>query len=428
VTAQRTLSRRRRRSILVGLAVVVTAIGIVAFAVTAQNGLPGYLPGVQRAQVKAAFSDAGALRVGDDVRIADVRAGYVSDLELVDGTPVATLQLDGRRPVYRDATASVGARSALGQKFVLLDPGTLAAGELDGTTITDTTPSQELDTLLDVLDEPTREAAASTVREVGGGLAGRGTELGDGLRALPAILPDLGTVSEALSADGGAGLSDLLTAADRLARSFAERQESIGAVVRQLDPALAAVNTDAGARAAEVLDAAPETLREARSALDALHGPLVSTRQAVTTVRPGAAALGEATPDVRGVLREGVVPLDKVPGVARSAEPAVEDLTGTVADLRPLVRQLGTTMEQGAPSMQYIGRYANDISLFFTYFADTLSDTDALGHGIRIYPIVKPEAVLNNVAVEDPTVHREAYPPAGGTFDHHADSVIGERR
>ncbi|MCE3554467.1 MlaD family protein [Pseudonocardia sp. RS11V-5] len=429
MSAPRKQAWRRRRSTLVGVGVVGFLAAIVAFAITAQNGLPSYLPGVERTEVKAAFSDAGALRRGDDVRIADVRVGYVSDIALVDGTPVATMQLEDARPVYRDATAAIGARSALGQKYLSLTPGTEAAGRLPAdSTITDTTPSQELDTLLDTLDPATRDAAASTIRNVGGGLAGRGTDLSDGLQALPAVLPDLGTVSDALSADSGAGLSDLLTAADRLSRSFAERQQSLGALVSQLDPTLAAVNTDEGRPAAETLKWAPDTLREARSALDSLNGPLASTRDAVTVVRPGAEALGQATPDLRGVLREAVRPLDKVPGVSGSAGPAVEDLTPTSANLQPLARQLGTTMDQAAPSTQYIGRYSNDLSLFFTYFADALKYSDTLGHGLMIYPIIKPESVLNNVPIEDPTVHREAYPPPGGTFDHYANSPIGERR
>ncbi|WP_433503182.1 MlaD family protein [Pseudonocardia halophobica] len=428
MTSQRTQNRRRRRSTLIGVLVVAVLTAVVLFAVTAQHGLPSYLPGVQRGVVKAAFSDAGALRVGDDVRIADVRVGYVSDLDLVDGTPVATLQLDEQRPVHSDATAAVGARSALGQKYVDLNPGTEGAGDLGDAVIGRTTPSQELDTLLNVLDEPTREAAASTLREVGGGLAGHSTDLKDGIAALPTMLPDLGTVSEALSEDGGRSLSDLLTDADRLARSFADRQQSIAATVRHLDPTLAAVNTGGGDRAREVLDQAPETMREARVALDDLRAPLASTREAVTVVRPGATALGEATPDLRGVLREAVTPLDKVPGVADSADPAVTDLTPTVSDLRPLARQLGTTMAQGAPTLDYLGAYSGDISNFFTFFADTLSTRDQLGHGIRIYPVVKPEMVLNNLPVEDPTVHRDAYPVPGGTFDHHATTVIGGRR
>lgn len=429
MSAPRKQAWRRRRSTLVGLGVVGFLIAIVAFAITAQNGLPGYLPGVERTEMKAAFSDAGALRRGDDVRIADVRVGYVSDIALEDGTPVATMQLEDGREVYQDATAAVGARSALGQKYLALNPGTEAAGEMDnGSTITDTTPSQELDTLLDVLDEPTRDAAASTIRNVGGGLAGRGADLSDGLRALPAVLPDLGTVSEALSADGGAGLSDMLTAADRLSRSFAERQEHLGALVGNLDPTLDAVNTDGGVPAADTLKTAPETLREARGALDSLNGPLASTREAVTIVRPGAEALGQATPDLRGVLVEAVTPLDKVPGVAGSAQPAVEDLTPMATNLQPLARQLGTTVGQAAPSLQYIGAYSNDISLFFTYFADALKYSDTLGHGLMIYPIIKPESVLNNLPIEDPTVHREAYPAPGGTFDHHADGLIGGRR
>jgi phospholipid/cholesterol/gamma-HCH transport system substrate-binding protein len=420
---------RRRRSTLIGGGVVVFLVGIVAFAVTASNGLPGYLPGVHRAMIKVAFSDVGALRKGDDVRIADVRAGFVSDIALADGGPVVTLDLDKVRPVYTDATAAVGARSALGQKFVSLDPGTPAAGLLaPGATITRTKPSQELDTLLDVFDQPTRNAVGSTVRNVGGGLAGRGSDLGDGLRALPAVLPDLGTISDALSSDNGAGLSDMLTAANRLARSFADRQHDIGALVTQLDPTLAAVNTDDGAPAADSLKAAPDTLRDVRAALTSLNGPLASTDAAVTTLLPGAIALGDATPDVRGVLRESVTPLDKLPGVAGSADTAVQDLTPTVGDLAPLVRQLGTTFAQAAPTLQYTAPYANDISLFFTYFSDALKYSDKIGHGLMIYPILKPESVLNNLPVQDPTVHRDAHPPPGGTFDHHSNSLIGGRR
>ncbi|MBN9739261.1 MULTISPECIES: MlaD family protein [unclassified Pseudonocardia] len=428
MSSQRRQAWRRRRSTLVGLGVVLFLVGIVVFAITAQNGLPGYLPGVERTSVKASFDDSGALRNGDDVRIADVRVGYVSDIALEDGRAVATMQLDNGREVYNDATAGIGARSALGQKYVDLKPGTEQAGEMaSGATIATTTSSQELDTVLDVFDPPTREALATTVRNVGGGLAGHSGDLQDGLRALPQVLPDLGTVSGALSADGGRGVNDLLTSADRLARSFAERQESIGATVKQLDPTLAALNTDGGKPVADSLQKAPATLAEVKSALDSLNGPLTATREAVTTVRPGAEALGRATPDVRGVLREAITPLDKVPGVAGSAQPAVEDLTPTVTDLQPLVRQLGTTFAQGAPSLEYIGPHSGDISMFFTYFTDALKYSDPAGHGLNIYPIVKPESVLNNLPIEDPTVHREAYPPPGGTTDNNADSLIGGR-
>lgn len=428
MSSQRKQAWRRRRSTLIGLGVVLFLAGIVVFAVTAQNGLPGYVPGVERTSVRASFEDSGALRNGDDVRIADVRIGFVSDIALEGGRAVATMKLDDGREVYNDATAGIGARSALGQKYVDLKPGTEGAGEMpsDGI-IASTTPAMELDPLLDVFDPPTRDALGSTVRNVGGGLAGRSGDLHDGLRALPNVLPDLGTVSGALSADGGRDVTDLLNSADRLARSFAERQESIGATVKQLDPTLAAVNTDGGKPAGDSLQKAPPTLGEVKGALDSLNGPLTETREAVTTVRPGAEALGRATPDVRGVLREAVTPLDKVPGVAGSAEPAVRDLTPTVTELQPLVRQLGTTFAQGAPSLEYIGPHSGDISMFFTYFSDALKYSDPAGHGLNIYPIVKPESVLNNVPIEDPTVHREAYPPPGGTTDNNAGSLIGGR-
>ncbi|HSV41211.1 MAG TPA: MlaD family protein, partial [Nocardioidaceae bacterium] len=112
------LARReaaRKKSVRAGVAALVAVILATVFAVTAQNGLPDYVPGVERTTVRAAFVDTGALRAGDDVRIANVRAGFVDSIDLVDGTPVVTMKLDNGDTVYADATAQIAARSSLGQ-------------------------------------------------------------------------------------------------------------------------------------------------------------------------------------------------------------------------------------------------------------------------------------------------------------------------
>ncbi|MGH3468317.1 MAG: MlaD family protein, partial [Thermocrispum sp.] len=119
----------RNRRLLLGLVVVVAFAASVVVAVTSTNGLP-WTP---RTVVRAAFDEVGSLRAGDDVRIASVRVGYVGEVSYEDGRAIAELRFDGERPIYRNAravAASVGARSALGQKYVDFSPGGPEAGRL----------------------------------------------------------------------------------------------------------------------------------------------------------------------------------------------------------------------------------------------------------------------------------------------------------
>ncbi|MGZ4520812.1 MAG: MlaD family protein, partial [Mycobacteriaceae bacterium] len=169
--ASKKSARARRRSAVLGTAFILVSAIALYVAITSTSGLPFTTGRI----MKAAFTDVGALGVGDDVRIANVRVGQVKDIQLVDGKPVVTMGFDGDRKIYRDAqavTASVGARSALGQKYVEFTPGTQGSGELPDNTVipaSKTVGAQELSDVLRVLDDPTRQALGSTLRETGGG-------------------------------------------------------------------------------------------------------------------------------------------------------------------------------------------------------------------------------------------------------------------
>ena len=58
--------RSRSRSVRVGALTLAGAAAVTAFALTAQNGMPDYVPGVSRTSVEVQFEDVGALRAGDD--------------------------------------------------------------------------------------------------------------------------------------------------------------------------------------------------------------------------------------------------------------------------------------------------------------------------------------------------------------------------
>ncbi|WP_214366567.1 MlaD family protein [Pseudonocardia sp. H11422] len=405
----------RGTALVIGLVVVVAFAASVVFAFRAQYGIPG----AQVTLVKAAFGDVGSLRVGDDVRIASARVGSVDDVRYEDGRAVAILKLDGDRPVYQNSsatTASVGARSALGQKFVDLDPGSPEAGALgpdDVIPARDTRGAQEVSDLFTVFDPPTRAALGSTLREAGGGLAGHSQDLQDALAAAPQMLPNLGTVSRSLTADGGDDLVGLLQSASTLSERFAGREQEIASLLTNMSATFDAIAVDGAAPFEQTLQASPETLRDARSALDELNGPLTDTRDAVLALRPGAEALGAATPDVRGVLREGVGPLQRVPGVADAAEPAVAELTGLMADARPLTPRLADTVAETAGLLADLAPYSPEIAHWFTNVSSALHDGDGAGNWLRIYPIFESDTVSGTLPVEDPLVARNANPEPG---------------
>lgn len=398
-----------RRSLRVGIGVIVTAVVATVFAVTAQNGLPDYLPGVQRMSVQAAFEDSGALRVGDDVRIASVRAGYVESIEAGDGKSVVTLKLDHEVPVYSDARALISARSSLGQKFVELEPGTPKAGRLsDGQVLAtgQTRSPIELDDVLDVFDESTRVAAGGTLRELGGGAGGRGQDLNDALAASPQLLDDLSTVSRAVARDDGADLTTLLRTANSLSGAITGQSDQIAADVRQLSVTIDAVATDRGAPLRQTIQKAPASLKAVRGALASLDRSLTATGVAGERLRPGARALGEATAPLRGFLRESVTPLRKVPGVAPQATQALESLTPAVLAARQTSARLAEALVSLAPVINSLAPYIGDVVDFFTWGSDALAHGDAAGNWLRFTPITSPESL----PVRNPFLARDAYP------------------
>ncbi|MBW0113744.1 MlaD family protein [Pseudonocardia abyssalis] len=404
------------RALLVG--VVVLAF----FAVSLYSGINAHkgLPGADRTLVTAMFEDTGGLRPGDDVRIARARAGRVDDVQLVDGRSAVTLGFDGDRDIYRNATASVDSRSALGQRIVNVDPGTPDAGELgsDAIPVSQTVSSENLDSLFSLFDEPTRAAMASTLRETGGGLAGHGGDLQDILTTAPDLLPDLGTVSRALAEDEGRDLTAMLAAADRLSARFEGRQDQLASLTGQLATTLSAIDADGGEPLAQALDRAPATLREAREAMVALQPPLSDLDVAMADLRPGAEGLGASTPDLRGVLVESVPPLDRLPDVAEQAVPAVEALTTTMVDARPFAPRAAEALASANPFLTTLAPYAPDIGLFFTNWADALSRGDD-GPGdpdsrhLRVTLIPHTESVTGQAGIEDPFVARNPYPAPG---------------
>ena len=144
-----------------------------------------------------------------------------------------------------------------------------------------------------------------------------------------------------------------------------------------------------------------------------MKGPLENTASAMEDLRPGAEALGDATPDLRAFMRESVDPLEDLPKVNKLAVPAVESLTTLVHDARPLARQLIKTGDSGAPFTSVVSTYVPDIVRYFEHGSSMLNYDTPGGKYTRILTVVNDESVGGKG--EALNLQRNAYPDPGET-------------
>jgi phospholipid/cholesterol/gamma-HCH transport system substrate-binding protein len=378
----RQVTRTQARSFLVGLGAIAVLAGVIYLSLTANTGR---LPGTPVTTVTAAFANVGQLQTGSDVRQNGIRVGQVSNVAFQRDQAIVTMTLNGDVPVYSDAYAGIWDQSALAQKFVELNAGNPATGRLGDRTIplAQTESTHDLVDLLDVFQPDTRAALSSSLRALGGGVAGYGPGLHGFIAGAPQMLNSLGTVSTALSSDQ-ADLPALLRSTDALTSRFEGREAQITSLLAQTDQTMQALGVDGGVPLSDTLKGLPPALTSARDAFNKIYGAVDDTGTAMTDLQSGAVALGQATPDVRGVLTDGVRPLDSVPDVSDSAKPAVDELTAVFSDARPFVPRVANGLSSAAEPLAVLAPYAQDIGTFSFDIGNLIGNHDGWLHRLRI--------------------------------------------
>lgn len=169
---------RERNPVIVG-AVALAVIAAMLLLASQASSLPVIGGGAKYA---AEFTEVGGLKKGDDVRLAGVRVGEVSDLQLRGNKVRVVFRMKQERDrLGAETGASVRIKSLLGTMYVALEPagpGTLEAGSVIPTSrtkapydivqafegLTETTQEIDNDQLAHAL-ETVNEVAAKTPEE-----------------------------------------------------------------------------------------------------------------------------------------------------------------------------------------------------------------------------------------------------------------------
>ncbi|MCW2800798.1 MAG: Phospholipid/cholesterol/gamma-HCH transport system substrate-binding protein [Aeromicrobium sp.] len=406
------------RRIGLGVLAIIVALGIAYVGTVVQGG--GKLPLRSYTTVKANFDDVGTLKHQQKVTENGLRIGLVTDVEYREGGGAqVTMRLDGKHPMYRNATARVGNESALGRKFVDLNPGTKATGPLGDNVIstTATQSSGDLNTVLESFPAEARKGLSTTLSQLGGGFTGHGQELHVTLARGPKILGDAQDVLKAVNSDE-ADLPALLQAADDVATSLNGHEKQLSALVDDTAATLDAVNVDDTNALRDTLDELPSTLSTTRRSLAKLNPALDDTAQAAKALRPGVDRLVDATPDLRGFLTESPPVARVVVKFAHDSADPVGSLVPAVHDARPLVvKRLAKTFEQGAPFLNALYPYIPDAGHLLAEYR-MLSGKFAPDKHYFSAQLALPG--LYNVSpplgLKDPLVDVDAYPGPGAAW------------
>jgi phospholipid/cholesterol/gamma-HCH transport system substrate-binding protein len=259
--------------------VVIGAVGlgvIVAMLLLAFNIAD--LPLLAGRSYSAALSEAGGLKSGDDVRIAGVKVGKVTGVDL-DGSHVKVDFRVGRSThLGRRTSATVRIKTILGQKFLALEPA--GGGDLKQIPLSRTTPAY--DVVEAFSDLATTTGSIDT------------DQLAQALDTVSTTFKDSPADVRA-AVDGLGRLSRTIASRDQQIRQLLEHANGVTGVLAARNKELVALLSDG-----DLL------LQELRKRREDIHTLLVSTvtlsQQLTALVRENRAAIGQALQNLEQVL------------------------------------------------------------------------------------------------------------------------------
>jgi virulence factor Mce-like protein len=389
--------------VLIGAATVLVVLVAVFLAYNANQGLP-FVPTYT---IKARVPNAANLVVGNDVRIGGARVGAVSGIEAErqpDGTSIAVLDLKMERavkPLPVDSTVIIRPRSALGLKYVELTRGTSSKGYEDGATmpLAAATPAPvEFDEFVNMFDEKTRDASQQNLLGYGDAFAGRGSSLNLAIGALRPLLRDIVPVAQNLS-DPDTGLRRFIAELSRTSEIVAPAAEAQASLFAGLDATFTALS-EVTPSIQESIAEGPETLDTAIRELPRQRPFLANAEGLFRELRPGAAALERAAPDLADALVAGRRVLPKTPPFNRQVAELLKTLQEFsedpmvprgISQLTKLAQSLDPTLAFLAPAQLQ----CNYVTLWFRNISSLLSVGDRNGTWQRFIIIATPQGPNN---------------------------------
>lgn len=220
----------------------------------------------EKADYQAQFADVSGLQVGDQVRVAGVSVGRVTDITVQeDATVLVGFDVDTGLRLSKATSATVRYRNLIGDRILELDRGAATAAPLAaGSTIAlaRTAPAVDLDALLNGFKPLFAGLDPAQVNQLSGQLV----EVLQGQNsAVEHLVSSVGSFTSTLGDRSGL-ITQVVTNLNAVLGQVADRKDGLGQLVTQLSDLVDGLNR----QDTQVLDAAGQIDRMARSGADLL--------------------------------------------------------------------------------------------------------------------------------------------------------------
>ncbi len=221
-----------RTAVKFGLFVAVCLLFTVYLASTIGNTSIGGLigRGEPTYTLTASFEDATGLLVNDNVKVAGVPIGKVTDVAVESGQAVVTMEIDEDRRLPADSSAAVRWRNLIGQRYVYLYPGEAPTALEDGDVIEKTTNVIDIGELFNRLGPIVATIDESKVNEfletVTTALEGNEADISNAIDDLALVVKGLGERDEAIGS--------LMENLEVVSRTIADRDTQIETMLDNL--------------------------------------------------------------------------------------------------------------------------------------------------------------------------------------------------
>ncbi len=203
-------------AVKLALFLVVTTLATALLAVTIGN-----LTFSDKTPYRAVFSDVTGVNKGDDVRIAGVRVGSVSDIDLTkDNQATISFEIDSTVTLTEGTEATIRYRNLVGQRYISLSQGVGSSQALaeDGTIpLSQTSPALDLTVLFNGFKPLFRALSPADVNQLAY------------------------EIIQVFQGEGGT-VETLLAQTSSLTDTLANRDKLIGDVITNLNDVLATIN------------------------------------------------------------------------------------------------------------------------------------------------------------------------------------------
>ena len=440
------MSRRRGTAsfaaspVLIGATTVLVALVAVFIAYNANSGLP-FVPTYE---LKAELPSGGKLVKGNEVRVGGFRVGVVKEIKPivkeVDGKrraiALATLSLDKTvEPLSRNSKLRVRPRSALGLKYVELEPGTGKATFQAGDTIPVKQASEplEFEDLYATFDPEVRPQIQKATEGFGDSFAGRGQSLNRSIEALNPLFRSLTPVMRNLS-DPDTQLDQFFLQIGRASAQAAPVARTQALLFTDMADTFAAISADPRALQDTIEKAAP-TMAVSIDSFEVQRPFLVDFTDLSSRLRPAAAELPRSLPAINSAFKVGTPVLPRTVELNENLEGALteaEDLFENPNTLLAL-RDLDTALTVSRPAIEFIAPYQT-VCNYWMYFVHPLGEmqsvvqTGPTGAGTVLNQNVKEVNNNQQNAYSSSTGSRPWDIPHGmkpqGAKDHRGDDIF----